>query len=47
MQFPPEAWLRMSLDHASITAFSIYPNGRVSLRSYSNSGYMPPDAITR
>ncbi|NP_001161683.1 phosphoglycerate mutase family member 5 [Acyrthosiphon pisum] len=47
LQLNPEAWLRLSLDHASITWLSIYPNGRVSLRCYSNSGYMPPEAISR
>lgn len=46
LQLTPEAWLRLSLDHASITAFSIFPNGRVALRTYSNSGYMPLDAIS-
>ncbi|XP_050536070.1 serine/threonine-protein phosphatase PGAM5, mitochondrial-like [Daktulosphaira vitifoliae] len=46
LQLPPEAWLRLSLDHASITSLSIYPNGRVALRWYSNSGYMPPDSIS-
>ncbi|VVC26566.1 Hypothetical protein CINCED_3A020028 [Cinara cedri] len=46
LQLTPEAWLRLGLDHASITTFSIYPNGRVALRGYSNSGYMPPDAIS-
>jgi len=47
LQLTPEAWLRLSLDHASITWLCIYPNGRVSLRCYSNSGYMPPEAISR
>ncbi|XP_025201840.1 serine/threonine-protein phosphatase PGAM5, mitochondrial-like [Melanaphis sacchari] len=46
LQLTPEAWLRLSLDHASITWLSIFPNGRVALRCYSNSGYMPPDAIS-
>ncbi|XP_050063548.1 serine/threonine-protein phosphatase PGAM5, mitochondrial-like [Aphis gossypii] len=46
LQLTPEARLRLKLDHASITWLSIAPNGRVTLRCYSNSGYMPPDAIT-
>ncbi|XP_025423360.1 serine/threonine-protein phosphatase PGAM5, mitochondrial-like [Sipha flava] len=46
LQLTPEAWLRLGIDHASITALSIYPNGRASLRSFSNSGFMPPDAIS-
>lgn len=46
LQFPPEAWLRLSLNHASITWVSITPSGRVILRSYSDAGHMPPEAIT-
>lgn len=46
LQLTPEAWLRLGIDHASITSLSIYPNGRASLRSFSNSGFMPPDAIS-
>lgn len=46
LQLNPEAWLRLSLDHASITWLSVFPNGRVALRCYSNSGYMPSDAIS-
>jgi hypothetical protein len=46
MQFPPEAWLRMSVNHGSITWISILPSGRVVLRSLGDTGHMPPDAIT-
>ncbi|XP_077296409.1 serine/threonine-protein phosphatase Pgam5, mitochondrial-like [Arctopsyche grandis] len=46
MQFPPEAWLRISLSHASITWLSILPNGRVILRSLSDTGHMEPRCIT-
>ncbi|XP_050437193.1 serine/threonine-protein phosphatase PGAM5, mitochondrial-like isoform X2 [Adelges cooleyi] len=46
LQLPPEAWLRLSLDHASITSLAIPPGGHVILFNYSNSGYMPPDAIS-
>uniref|UniRef100_A0A1I8H933 Serine/threonine-protein phosphatase PGAM5, mitochondrial n=2 Tax=Macrostomum lignano TaxID=282301 RepID=A0A1I8H933_9PLAT len=41
LQFPPEAWLRFSLDHCSITWLSIFPSGEVCLRSFSDSGYLP------
>lgn len=47
MQFPPEAWLRMSLNHGSITWISVLPSGRVILHSLGDTGHMPPDAITR
>ncbi|KAJ6634921.1 Serine/threonine-protein phosphatase Pgam5, mitochondrial [Pseudolycoriella hygida] len=46
MQFPAEAWLRLSLNHASITWLSILPSGRVILRSLGDSGHMPPKYIT-
>uniref|UniRef100_A0A1I8FCM1 Serine/threonine-protein phosphatase PGAM5, mitochondrial n=1 Tax=Macrostomum lignano TaxID=282301 RepID=A0A1I8FCM1_9PLAT len=32
LQLPPEAWLRFSLDHASITWVTIRPSGRVAVR---------------
>jgi len=46
LQFPGEAWLRMSLKHTSITCLSILPSGRVVLRSAGDSGHLPPDMCT-
>ncbi|CAG4933145.1 unnamed protein product [Colias eurytheme] len=46
LQFPPEGWLRISLNHASITWLSILPNGNVVLRSLSDTGHMEPKHIT-
>ncbi|XP_063896501.1 serine/threonine-protein phosphatase Pgam5, mitochondrial isoform X2 [Helicoverpa armigera] len=46
LQFPPEGWLRISLNHASITWLSIMPNGNVVLRSLSDTGHMEPKYIT-
>ncbi|CAH8576387.1 unnamed protein product [Schistosoma turkestanicum] len=46
LQFPPEAWIRFSLDHGSITWLVIRPDGRVTLRWLGNSGHMPPELIT-
>ncbi|KAK0162434.1 hypothetical protein PV327_006210 [Microctonus hyperodae] len=46
LQFPPEAWLRFSLKNGSITWISIQPSGRVILRAFGDSGYMPPGYIT-
>ncbi|XP_021925691.1 serine/threonine-protein phosphatase Pgam5, mitochondrial-like isoform X2 [Zootermopsis nevadensis] len=46
LQFPPEAWLRLSLHHASITWISVMPSGRVILRALGDTGHMPPDVIT-
>ncbi|XP_067395923.1 palmitoyltransferase ZDHHC8 isoform X3 [Emydura macquarii macquarii] len=47
LQFPPEGWLRMSLNNGSITHLVIRPSGRVALRTLGDTGFMPPDKITR
>lgn len=47
LQFPSEGWLRMSLNHASITMLSIYPNGRVTLRAVGDTGHMLSEWISR
>ncbi|ETN58734.1 serine/threonine-protein phosphatase PGAM5, mitochondrial [Anopheles darlingi] len=47
LQVPAEAWLRISLGHASISWVSIYPNGRVSLRTLGDCGHMPKELLTR
>lgn len=47
LQFPPEGWLRMGLNNGSITWLTIRPSGRVGLRSLGDSGFMPPDKLTR
>ncbi|NXO20842.1 PGAM5 phosphatase, partial [Cisticola juncidis] len=47
LQFPPEGWLRLSLNNGSITHLVIRPNGRVALRTLGDTGFMPPDKITR
>jgi serine/threonine-protein phosphatase PGAM5 len=46
LQFPPEAWLRLSLHHASISWLTIHPNGRVILRTLGDSGHLPPKYLT-
>ncbi|KAM7539484.1 hypothetical protein Aperf_G00000047538 [Anoplocephala perfoliata] len=46
LQLPPEAWIRVSLDHGSLTWLTIRPTGTVSLRWLGNSGYMPPDKLS-
>ncbi|KAL3857177.1 hypothetical protein ACJMK2_011870 [Sinanodonta woodiana] len=47
LQLPPEAWLRLSLNHGSITWITIRPSGRVSLMFLGESGYMPIEKISR
>lgn len=47
LQFPPEGWLRMGLNNGSITWLTIRPSGRVGLRSLGDSGFMPPDKLSR
>ncbi|XP_064621018.1 serine/threonine-protein phosphatase PGAM5, mitochondrial-like isoform X2 [Lineus longissimus] len=46
LQFPPEAWLRLSLYHASITYMTIRPSGRVGLRTLGDAGFLPADKLT-
>ncbi|KAF7271738.1 serine/threonine-protein phosphatase Pgam5, mitochondrial-like isoform X2 [Rhynchophorus ferrugineus] len=46
LQFPAEAWLRMSLYHASITWISITPSGRCVLRVLGDAGHIPTNALT-
>jgi serine/threonine-protein phosphatase PGAM5 len=46
LQVPPEAWLRISLPHASMTLVSIYPSGHVSLRFLGDAGFLPADMLT-
>lgn len=47
LQFPPEGWLRMGLNNGSITWLTIRPSGRVALRTLGDSGFMPPEKLTR
>jgi len=46
LQFPPEAWLRLSLRHASLTWLVIRPDGRVHLRAFGEAGHLPPNKLT-
>lgn len=46
MQFPPEAWLRLTLHHCSITWLTIRPNGRVVLRAVGDSGHLPREFLS-
>ena len=46
LQFPPEAWLRISLKHASLTWLTIRPDGRVSIRGLGEAGHLKPEMLT-
>ncbi|GAB0098506.1 Serine/threonine-protein phosphatase Pgam5, mitochondrial [Sergentomyia squamirostris] len=46
LQFPPEGWLRISLNHASITWITILPSGRVLIRGLGDSAHIPPEYVT-
>ncbi|KAL3244283.1 hypothetical protein MRX96_018905 [Rhipicephalus microplus] len=46
LQFPPEAWSRISLANCSISLVRIPPSGRVSLRSLGDTGHFPQEMIT-
>ena len=46
LQFPPEAWLRISLKHTSLTWLTIRPDGRVSIRGLGDAGHLKPEMLT-
>lgn len=46
LQFPPEAWLRLSLKHASLTWLVIRPDGEVYIRALGESGHFPPEMLS-
>jgi len=46
LQFPPEAWLRLSLKHASLTWLVIRPDGRVHCRALGEAGHFPPEMLS-
>ena len=46
LQFPPEAWLRISLKHASLTVLTIRPDSRVSVKCLGEAGHLKPEMLT-
>ncbi|XP_067636869.1 serine/threonine-protein phosphatase Pgam5, mitochondrial isoform X2 [Eurosta solidaginis] len=46
LQIPPEAWLRMNINHGSITWLTINPSGNVSIKHLGESGYMPAKCLS-
>jgi len=46
LQVPPQAWLRIWLNHGSITWLTIRPEGRIVLRALGASGFMSPEKLT-
>jgi len=46
LQFPPEAWLRLSLKHASLTWLVIRPDGKVHCRALGEAGHFPPEMLS-
>ncbi|KAH8387421.1 hypothetical protein KR093_006937 [Drosophila rubida] len=46
LQFPAEAWLRININHASITWLTISPSGNVSIRYLGDSGFLPAKQLT-
>jgi len=46
LEVQPEAWLRLWLNHGSITWLTIKASGRVVLNAMGASGYMPPSKLT-
>ncbi len=46
MQFPVQAWLRITLNHGSITQITILNDGSVIMKSVGDSGFMPSNKVT-
>ncbi|XP_053951838.1 serine/threonine-protein phosphatase Pgam5, mitochondrial isoform X1 [Anastrepha ludens] len=46
LQLPPEAWLRMNINHGSITWLTISPSGNVCIKHLGESGYMPAKCLS-
>ncbi|XP_002120576.3 serine/threonine-protein phosphatase PGAM5, mitochondrial [Ciona intestinalis] len=46
LQLPPEAWLRMSLKHGSMTCLTIFPDGHVTLQCLGEAGHIPQDKLS-
>jgi serine/threonine-protein phosphatase PGAM5 len=42
----PEAWLEMSVGHASITKLMVHPDGRIQVISAGDVGHLPPNLLT-
>ncbi len=46
LQLPREAWLRLSLRHASITWVCVRPDGKVSVHAVGDSGHLDKEMLT-
>lgn len=46
MQFPPQGWLRITLNHGSITQITILGDGSVLLKILGDSGFIPANKLT-
>lgn len=46
LQLPPEAWLRLSLPHSSVTHLVVRANGDVSLKALGDAGHLPSRLVT-
>lgn len=46
MQFPVQAWLRITLNHGSITQITILSDGSVLMKGVGDSGFIPSVKVT-
>lgn len=46
LQVPPEAWLRFSLPHASVTSIVVGGGGNVKVSTIGSAFHMPPEDVT-
>lgn len=46
MQFPLQAWLRITLNHGSITQITILADGGIIMKGVGDSGFIPANKVT-
>ena len=46
MQVDPAAWLRIGLNHGSVTKIRIFGNGDIRVFTLGESSFMPNDFVT-
>ena len=46
LQLPPEAWLRLRGDNGGITELIFYPEGKVSLSRFADTGHLGIEQTT-
>ena len=46
LQLSKDAWMRVSIGHASITMFLLLADGTVTMTKFGDTGHMPSNKVT-